>query len=396
MVDKRSKDFNKEVKSQLKSGLRIRRDTYKELVSLLRQAEADIIKTLSSGPTEWETFYLTQLQQQIKATLKQIEGQMASKIAEGAAASWQAGVDLIDKPLQTSGVQVSGLIPQISTDQLSAMRLFMVDRIKDVSIQIANKISGQLGLTMMGAQSVGETVTNIQSLFKNQGRARALTIVRTELGRAYSVASHLRQTQAAEILPGMHKQWRRSGKVHSRVGHDLIDGQVKPVDEPFKLGNGTTLMYPRDPRAPAKETINCGCESLPWMEHWEMKVPGKKPFSTREKALNQRKAALSQEAVDLAIKAYNAALVGGKHAGTLRNYRNVRSGQIQRGIHSLEKQIAKHQTWLTDPTLKVKSFYNLPEAQQNALLERKWPGDIQRQREKIGVLKGILASRNED
>ncbi|MEW8660790.1 MAG: hypothetical protein AB2603_20960, partial [Candidatus Thiodiazotropha endolucinida] len=231
MVDKRSKDFNKELKSQLKSGLRIRRDTYKELVSLLRQAEADIIKTLSNSPTKWETFYLTQLQQQIKAILKQIEVQMASKIAEGAAASWQSGLDLIDKPLQAGGVQISGILPQISTDQLSAMRFFMVDRIKDVSIQIANKISGQLGLTMMGAQSVGETVTNIQSLFKNQGRTRALTIVRTELGRAYSVAGHLRQTQAAEILPGLHKQWRRSGKVHSRVGHDLIDGQVKPVDE---------------------------------------------------------------------------------------------------------------------------------------------------------------------
>lgn len=360
MGDKRTTDFNKELKQQLKSGLRIRRDTYSELITLLRQAEADIIQTLSNSPTKWETFYLTQLQQQIKSTLKEIEVRMASSIAEGANASWQAGVNLIDKPLMAGGAQINGLMPQISTEQLTAMRMFMVDRIKDVPIQIANKISGQLGLTMMGAQSVGETVTNIQNMFKNQGRSRALTIVRTELGRAFSVASHLRTTQAGEYLPGLRKQWRRSGKVHSRVSHDLIDGQVQPIEEPFKLGNGTTLMYPRDPRASAKETINCGCESLPWMEHWEMKTPGKKPFSTREKALNPRKAALSQEASDLSRTAYNAALVGGKHSGTLRRYRDVPTIEIQRGIRSLEKQIAKHQTWLTDPTLKVKSFYNLP------------------------------------
>ncbi|MCU7841913.1 MAG: hypothetical protein KZQ94_21390, partial [Candidatus Thiodiazotropha sp. (ex Troendleina suluensis)] len=217
MGDKRTKDFKKELKQQLKSGLRIRRDTYGELITLLRQAEADIIQTLSNSPTQWETLYLTQLQQQIKSTLKEIEVRMASSIAEGANASWQAGVNLIDKPLGAGGVQISGLMPQISTDQLTAMRFFMVDRIKDVPIQIANKISGQLGLTMMGAQSVGETVTNVQNLFKNQGRSRALTIVRTELGRAYSVASHLRMQQAVEHVPGMRKQWRRSGKVHSRV-----------------------------------------------------------------------------------------------------------------------------------------------------------------------------------
>ena len=39
--------------------------------------------------------------------------------------------------------------------------------------------------------------------------SRALTLIRTELGRAYSLAGQQRMEQAAEVLPGLRKQWRR-------------------------------------------------------------------------------------------------------------------------------------------------------------------------------------------
>ena len=87
------------------------------------------------------------------------------------------------------------------------------------------------------------------------GRSRALTVARTEIGRAYSVAGQARMAQAMEELPGLRKQWRRSGKIHSRLTHDLADGQVQPVDEPFRV-SGRRIMFPRDPAAPPSETIN--------------------------------------------------------------------------------------------------------------------------------------------
>ena len=37
-------------------------------------------------------------------------------------------------------------------------------------------------------------------------RARDLTLIRTELGRAYSLAGQQRMEQAAEVLPGLRKQ----------------------------------------------------------------------------------------------------------------------------------------------------------------------------------------------
>jgi hypothetical protein len=84
-------------------------------------------------------------------------------------------------------------------------------------------------------------------------------------------------------VPGLQKQWRRSGKLKPRLEHDLIDGQVRDVDKPFTVtpfGQAPVqLMFPRDPKAPAKQTINCGCDSLPYMASWTVKTPGRQPGS---------------------------------------------------------------------------------------------------------------------
>jgi hypothetical protein len=86
-------------------------------------------------------------------------------------------------------------------------------------------------------------------------------------------------------------------------------------------------------------------------------------------------------------------MTGGKHAGKLRRYRDVSMAEIRRGIRSFEKQIGKHQSWIQDPTKKTKLFYNLHDSRQKTLLEKRWPADIERQREEMAILKAILATR---
>ena len=58
---------------------------------------------------------------------------------------------------------------------------------------------------------------------------------------------------------------------------------VRDADKPFSAA-GASLMFPRDPAGPTAETVNCGCQSLPWMESWEVKHPGRKAFSEEESA----------------------------------------------------------------------------------------------------------------
>jgi hypothetical protein len=93
--------------------------------------------------------------------------------------------------------------------------------------------------------------------------------MRTEIGRAYSVAGQERMGEVRQYLPGLKKRWLKSGKLHGRLEHIAADGQVREVDEPFDIG-GEKLMYPRDPNGSAKNTINCGCESISHMDHWEV------------------------------------------------------------------------------------------------------------------------------
>ena len=110
---------------------------------------------------------------------------------------------------------------------------------------LANRINSELGFAIIGTRSTGETTGQVAALLKTGGRSRALTLIRTELGRAYS-AGQQRMEQASEVLPGLRKQWRRSGKLRAHLTHDAIDGQLRDADKPFSVA-GASLMFPRDP-----------------------------------------------------------------------------------------------------------------------------------------------------
>jgi len=101
-------------------------------------------------------------------------------------------------------------------------------------------------------------------------------------------------------VPGLGKQWRRSGKIHSRWTHDLMDGQVVDAGKPFLVPNAgggiDKMMCPHDPKAPPEQVINCGCIAIPYLKGWAVATPGAKPFSELELRLDGRKAALDQAA----------------------------------------------------------------------------------------------------
>ena len=129
--------------------------------------------------------------------------------------------------------------------------------------------------------------------------------------------------RAAQELPGLRKQWRRSGALHARITHDHADGQVRPVDEKFMVG-GEELDFPRDPAGSAGNTINCGCQSLPWMAHWDVRQGGRQPFTDEEIARDRRRTDLqrypfpSLEMVPPKLLGGWQALGGGRKASVAR------------------------------------------------------------------------------
>jgi uncharacterized protein with gpF-like domain len=182
---------------------------------------------------------------------------------------------------------------------LGQLRSFTTSRIKDIGVQSLRQIDQALGLVTIGAQTPFDAMKAVQKVLGDEGTRRAHTIVRTELGRAFALATQQRMEQAAARVPGMQKQWRRSGKIHSRWNHDAIDGQVQDVNKPFVLpthDGPLKMMHPHDPTAPIEEVINCGCIALPYRKSWAMATPGAKPFSEQEIKQDGSKAQLDQAA----------------------------------------------------------------------------------------------------
>lgn len=277
----RERAFNKKVTEIVRGRTAMLRDTRAEVVRLLNEALTQIRTTLAGQPSDYQRWSLPRLAAEISRTLAEFGEAAAAKVSTAAGDAWQRGQDLIEQPLEAAGVRVSGTLPMLDNRQLMAMRAFMTDRIKDIGLAAANKINAELGLVVIGAQTPSDAIGSVTQILREQSRARATTIVRTELGRVFSVAAQERALESAKIVPGMKKMWRRSGRLHPRLHHDLADGQIRAVGEPFVLNPPgrpqVKLMFPHDPKAPAGETINCGCYARPYMDHWKMATPGRTP-----------------------------------------------------------------------------------------------------------------------
>lgn len=279
MTDRqRLEAFTKSRRHELRRCNAAQRKALEEARRILKEAEKAIRKTLDGQPTEWQSHHLARLQGEVTRALREAGQALEEVTASQSGRMYQLGLDLVDCPLKAAGVKLGAagvkagaVAPQVHVTQLAAMRHTTTDKMGLLK-GTTRRINDQLSLVITGAQQPGQAVTAIQNLL-NGDRARALNVLRTELNTAYAAASQERMDTARVMLPGLKKQWRKSGKRFGRREHILADGQVRDIDQPFDVG-GEKLMFPRDPKASAKNRVNCGCQSLPYMEHWTMSNPG--------------------------------------------------------------------------------------------------------------------------
>lgn len=271
-----------------------------QVLLLLKEARDQILVTLAGLPADWQQLQLSRLLGQIEDVLAGATSRAGALFEMRMQDAWTLGEDFVDKPLAIIGHRVELQLAQLDVGVLKQMKSFGSLRLKDVGNEAARKIGQQLGQTTIGAQTPYQAIQAVQKILGVESPRRAATIVRTEVSRAFAVASNERLQQAEPLVPGLGKQWRRSGKIHSRWNHDIIDGQVVEASKPFKVpnpgGGFDKMQCPHDPKAPVEQIIHCGCISIPWMKNWKVMTPGAKPFTERELQLDGRKAALDQAA----------------------------------------------------------------------------------------------------
>jgi hypothetical protein len=273
------------------------RDTRAEVVRQLEEALQQIVATLALQAPDAQDWRLVELQREIRRALDEFARDANAAIGPALARAVDNGTALVDRPLVAGGFAIEAIAPRINLRALDAMRAFATDKIRSITLAAADRINTQLGLAVMGAQSIFGTTKAVQKILGESTRNRASVIVHTEIGRAFSAAAAARIEEVAARGIAVRKQWRRSGKIHSRPEHDALDGVVVDHDQPFwshspKDGK-VALMYPRDPKAPPGQTVNCGCTLLPFVEGLDYSTPKRKPFTPEEMAANPFRADLA-------------------------------------------------------------------------------------------------------
>jgi hypothetical protein len=290
-IDGMNKDQERRWKDQERASQAERKklldDTHDDIVALLRRAKREIALTLASAPYDYQQWRLNALNLEVERLLGIFGDQAGDVLSKAAGEAWAGGIAAIDKPFTAAGIEM--VLPVIDSTQLQAMRTFMIDRIKDVGVAAAQKIKSEIGLAMIGVQDISQTIDKVADIMGESSRSRVTTIVGDNLSRAWATASFDRAMQSVAAGVEMEKIWRRSGKIHSRLAHDLTDGVRKPIREPFMI-NGHKIMHPKDPKAPIEESINCGCVCLYRPVGMSSTLADKPPFSAQELALNPNKA----------------------------------------------------------------------------------------------------------
>jgi len=90
---------------------------------------------------------------------------------------------------------------------------------------------------------------------------------------------------------------------------------------------------------------------------------------------------------------YKAAIRQNKHVKMVRDYLDKPTKEIQKGINSYEKQVALHKDKISNPLKHYSDWNKLDPRQREALINKKWPTEIQIYEEQKKVLQSILNER---
>ncbi len=243
----------------------IQRGVVAAVIRQLEIAQGRVVAALA-GASEGARAQLEWQRDEIARALAAFHKSVTELGLDGARRAWISGVASIERPTTAAGAPL--LAPRIDGRTLVAMEEFLTDRIKDVSQEALAKINETLAQHIIGTKPLSEAITDVQRILGGDSRRRAMTIVFTEVGRVHAAAQYESLLEQAKRIPGLQKRWKKSGKKHPRAGHVLADSQTVPVADPFqivdlKTGEVESLRFPRDPKASAANTINCGCMMVP-------------------------------------------------------------------------------------------------------------------------------------
>lgn len=113
-------------------------------------------------------------------------------------------------------------------------------------------------------------------------------------------------------------------------------------------------------------------------------------YKKLESTINSRLDRLVSQSESEVLK---AAIRKDSHVKMVRDYLDKPAKEIQKGIRSYEKLITEHKDKIANPSKFIPNWDKLHPERQDALINKKWPAEIQCYTEQRDVLQSILNER---
>lgn len=238
----------------------------------LRQFRRVLLDRFQQARTEPAQIHYERMVEIANEEVRKIETLLKQSSSATIDAQAALGEKLASDPLLSLGLKpevraratsLAGVDPQT----VNAAKQFSADLIGiqsgGLSADLLRSVNNEIQLGILGGKTPQQAIEKIAEILKDDGPffGRAERIFRTEGLRIESLVEQSSAEILDKVIP-MVKIWNWSGV--SRTGHRQADGQKVPVDKKFKvrpeLGEAAEFMeFPRDPRASARNTVNCGC-----------------------------------------------------------------------------------------------------------------------------------------
>lgn len=276
----RRKLLARKVNQAMKDLRRLDKSSVKNILGTLRRTRIDISETLK-GVERFEMPYLRAIRDEIDTHITGFQERMTGTVNSSQQISFDSGANLSDDILKTA--EISFGTPMLSEDLIIAAQSSSADLILDMADEMKRDVNRSLRRSILAGDNTFQAARGIDKIIgvnKRKGYMnRSDVIARTEIGRTFSIARQAKDEDIAKQVPEMRKQWINAQDTRVRnkdmgggrgfVSHRNVHGQIRKVDEPFDLGGGVKAMYPRDISLPPEHSVNCRCQSIPYMEGWE-------------------------------------------------------------------------------------------------------------------------------
>ncbi len=257
--------FAKRIKELLGQIDRLETDAVARALKLLERARRDVAARLAEVPAgSFTATHLKALKKSIGRTTAELLARYSAELDATITEAVGLGAAFGETPVLLTSTELS---PFVSRRLVETLQGYSATLVKGLNAYARRQIDLSLDRIALGISTPHEAILEIAgelsspSVFRSLA-ARAEAIMRTEVNRAYSVATQARLTQVAQGAPGLKKQWVTAGDTRVRATHVAVGGDIVGADETFSVG-GYAALYPRDPVLPAKETVRCRCHVVP-------------------------------------------------------------------------------------------------------------------------------------